>query len=324
MFNYVVRRTLQAIPLLLAISIILYGILYNMPGGPLAPYLQNPHITQADIVRLKHNLGLDQPVPIQYVKWLGHVLTGDMGWSTSNSEPVFQALIERLPATLELTITALLLALVVGLTAGILSAVYRYSALDYAITTFAFFGQSMPVFWLALMMQLAFAVHGIPLPGGYQIQLPSAGLSASDSFDLGDRLVHLILPAIVLAVLQIALFSRFMRSSLLEVIGTDYMRTAAAKGLPFRAILFKHGLKNALIPVVTVTALSLPGLIAGAIITETIFAWPGMGRLFINALNQSDLALLMGYLLLVAFFVVFSNLLADVVYAWLDPRVKYD
>jgi peptide/nickel transport system permease protein len=324
LFNYVVRRTLQAIPLLLAISIILYGILYNMPGGPLAPYLQNPHITQADIVRLKHNLGLDQPVPIQYVKWLGHVLTGDMGWSTSNSEPVFQALIERLPATLELTITALLLALVVGLTAGILSAVYRYSALDYAITTFAFFGQSMPVFWLALMMQLAFAVHGIPLPGGYQIQLPSAGLSASDSFDLGDRLVHLILPAIVLAVLQIALFSRFMRSSLLEVIGTDYMRTAAAKGLPFRAILFKHGLKNALIPVVTVTALSLPGLIAGAIITETIFAWPGMGRLFINALNQSDLALLMGYLLLVAFFVVFSNLLADVVYAWLDPRVKYD
>jgi peptide/nickel transport system permease protein len=319
-----VRRTLQAIPLLLAISVILYGILYNMPGGPLAPYLQNPHITQADIVRLKHNLGLDQPVPIQYVKWLGHVLVGDMGYSTSNSEPVFQALIERLPATLELTAAALLLALGFGITAGILSAVYRYTALDYAITTFAFVGQSMPVFWFALMMQLAFAVHGIPLPGGYEIQLPSAGLATNDSFDLSDRLVHLVLPAVVLALLQIALFSRFMRSSLLEVLGTDYMRTAAAKGLPFRTILFKHGLKNALIPVVTVTALSLPGLIAGAIVTETIFAWPGMGRLFYNALNQSDLALLMGYLLIVAFFVVFSNLLADVVYAWLDPRVKYD
>ncbi|HEY6486301.1 MAG TPA: ABC transporter permease [Candidatus Cybelea sp.] len=318
------RRTLQSIPLLLAISIILYGILYNMPGGPLAPYLQNPHITQADIVRLKHNLGLDQPVPIQYVKWLGHVLVGDMGYSTSNSEPVFQALIERLPATLELTAAALLLALGFGITAGILSAVYRYTALDYAITTFAFVGQSMPVFWFALMMQLAFAVHGIPLPGGYEIQLPSAGLATSDNFDFGDRLVHLVLPAIVLALLQVALFSRFMRSSLLEVLGTDYMRTAAAKGLPFRTILFKHGLKNALIPVVTVTALSLPGLIAGAIVTETIFAWPGMGRLFYNALTQSDLALLMGYLLLVAFFVVFSNLLADVVYAWLDPRVKYD
>ncbi|MFZ0682457.1 MAG: ABC transporter permease, partial [Candidatus Cybelea sp.] len=261
---------------------------------------------------------------IQYLKWLGHILVGDMGYSTSNSEPVFQALIERFPATLLLMGASLFIAITVGITAGIVSAVYRYSALDYAITTFAFFGQSMPVFWFALMMQLAFAVHGIPLPGGYQIQLPSAGISSSDTFDLGDRLVHLILPAIVLSLLQIALFSRFMRSSLLEVLGTDYMRTAAAKGLSFRTILYKHGLKNALIPVVTVTALSLPSLLAGAIVTETIFAWPGMGRLFINALTQSDLALLMGYLLLVAFLVVFSNLLADVVYAWLDPRVKYD
>jgi peptide/nickel transport system permease protein len=319
-----VRRTLQAIPLLIAISVILYGILYNMPGGPLAPYLQNPHITPADIARLKHNLGMDQPVPIQYLKWLGHILTGDMGYSTSNSEPVFQALIERIGATLELMGASLLISIVVGVTAGILSAVYRYSALDYVITTVAFFGQSMPVFWFALMMQLAFAVHGIPLPFGYQIQLPSAGIASSDTFDLGDRIEHLVLPTIVLSLLSIALYSRFMRSSLLEVLGTDYMRTAAAKGLSFRAILFKHGLKNALIPVVTVIALSLPSLLSGAIITETIFAWPGMGRLFINALNQSDLALLMGYLLLVAFLVVFSNLLADVVYAWLDPRVKYD
>jgi peptide/nickel transport system permease protein len=319
-----VRRTLQAIPLLLAISVILYGILYNMPGGPLAPYLQNPHITAADIARLKHNLGMDQPVPVQYVKWLGHILVGDMGYSTSNSEPVFQALIERFPATLELMGASLFIAILIGITAGILSAVYRYSVLDYVITTLAFFGQAMPVFWFALMMQLAFSVHGIPLPFGYEIQLPSAGISNSDTFDLGDRLTHLVLPAAVLSILGIATFSRFMRSSLLEVLGTDYIRTAAAKGLSFRVILFKHGLKNGLIPVVTVIALSLPGLIAGAIFTETIFAWPGMGRLFINALNQSDLALLMGYLLMVAFLVVFSNLLADVAYAWLDPRVKYD
>jgi peptide/nickel transport system permease protein len=319
-----VRRTLQAIPLLIAISVILYGILYNMPGGPLAPYLQNPHITPADIARLKHNLGMDQPVPIQYLKWLGHILTGDMGYSTSNSEPVLQALLERLGATLELMGASLFISIVVGVTAGIVSAVYRYSVLDYVITTVAFFGQSMPVFWFALMMQLAFAVHGIPLPFGYQIQLPSAGIGSSDTFNLGDRLEHLVLPTVVLSFLSIALYSRFMRSSLLEVLGTDYMRTAAAKGLSFRTILLKHGLKNALIPVVTVIALSLPTLLSGAIITETIFAWPGMGRLFINALNQSDLALLMGYLLLVAFLVVFSNLLADVVYAWLDPRVKYD
>ena len=303
---------------------ILYAILYNMPGGPLAPYLQNPHITAADIARLKHNLGMDQPVPIQYLKWLGHILVGDMGYSTSNSEPVFQALIERLPATLELMGASLVLSIGLGVAAGMISAVYRYSFVDYFITTLAFFGQSMPVFWFALMMQLAFAVHGIPLPGGYLIQLPSAGLSGSDTFDFGDRLVHLILPATVLSLLGLATFSRFMRSSLLEVLGTDYMRTAAAKGLAFRTILFKHGLKNALIPVVTIIALSLPGLIGGAIITETIFAWPGMGRLFITALNQSDLALLMGYLILIAFLVVFSNLLADVVYAWLDPRVKYD
>jgi len=173
-------------------------------------------------------------------------------------------------------------------------------------------------------MQLAFAVHGIPLPFGYQIQLPSAGIASSDTFDFGDRITHLILPATVLSLLGLATFSRFMRSSLLEVLGTDYMRTAAAKGLSFRAILFKHGLKNALIPVVTIIALSLPGLIGGAIVTETIFAWPGMGRLFYTALTQSDLALLMGYLVLIAFLVVFSNLFADVVYAWLDPRVKYD
>lgn len=319
-----VRRTLQAIPLLLAISVILYAILYNMPGGPLAPYLQNPHITAADIARLKHNLGMDQPVPIQYLKWLGHILVGDMGYSTSNSEPVFQALIERLPATLELMGASLFISIGLGIGAGMISAVYRYSFIDYFITTFAFFGQSMPVFWFALMMQLAFAVHGIPLPGGYMIQLPSAGLATSDTFDLGDRLVHLILPATVLSLLGLATFSRFMRSSLLEVLGTDYMRTAAAKGLAFRTILFKHGLKNALIPVVTIVALSLPGLISGAIITEDIFAWPGMGRLFYTALNQSDLALLMGYLVLIAGLVVFSNLLADVVYAWLDPRVKYD
>ena len=318
------RRTLQSIPLLLAISIILYGILYNMPGGPLAPYLQNPHITAADIARLKHNLGLDQPVPVQYLKWLGHILTGDMGWSTSNSEPVFQALTERFGATVELMGASLIIAILIGVTAGILSAVYRYSALDYVITTIAFFGQSMPVFWFALMMQLAFAVHGIPLPFGYQIQLPSAGISSSDTFDLGDRLAHLVLPAAVLSLLSIALFSRFMRSSLLEVLGTDYIRTAAAKGLAFRTILMKHGLKNALIPVVTVIALTLPSLLGGAIVTETIFAWPGMGRLFINAMTQSDLALLMGYLLLTAFLVVFCNLLADVVYSWLDPRVKYD
>lgn len=318
------RRTLQSIPLLILISIILYVILNNAPGGPLAPYLQNPHITPADIERLKHNLGLDKPIWFRYIAWLGQVLRGDFGYSTSNSEPVLQAILDRLPATLELMGASFIFAVVLGLAAGIFSAVRPYSFADYFITTLAFFGQSMPVFWFALMLQLGFAVHGIPLPGGYMVQLPSAGISSSDAFDLGDRLAHLVLPVIVLSLLTLALYSRFMRSSLLEVMKTDYMRTAAAKGLDFRTILFKHGLKNALIPVVTILALSLPGILGGAIVTETIFAWPGAGRMFFNALQQSDIALMMGYLLILAFLVVFSNLLADVLYAWLDPRVKYD
>jgi peptide/nickel transport system permease protein len=301
---------------------VLFTILQYAPGGPLTPYLQNPHITEADIIRLKHNLGLDQPGYVQYFKWLFRVLQGDFGWSMSNSEPVTQAILERLPATLELMGCAFVFSLAIGVTAGIISAVRQYSWLDYTVTTLAFFGQSMPVFWFALMMQLAFSVVGITA-FGYRFSLPSAGISTSDTFDLWDRLQHLILPTVVLSLLFIAQWSRFMRSSMLEVVRTDYMRTAAAKGVPQRTVILKHGLKNALIPLVTVVALSLPGLVAGAVVTETIFAWPGMGRLFYNALGQFDFALLMGYMMLVSFLVIFFNLVADLCYAWLDPRVKY-
>jgi peptide/nickel transport system permease protein len=319
----VIRRTLQAIPLLLLISIILYWILSNAPGGPLAPYLQNPHITAADIERLKHNFGLDQPLPIRYLRWLGLVAQGDLGYSTSNSETVVQAIVERLPATLLLTGTSFAISLLIGVSIGIFAAIKPYSIVDYTVTTLAFFGQSMPVFWFALMLQLAFAVTGVTA-FGYHFALPSSGISTNDDFDLGDRILHLILPTVVLSLVYIATWSRFTRSSMLEVIRTDYMRTAAAKGLDKLTIILRHGLKNALIPVVTIIALSLPGLFAGAVVTETIFAWPGMGRLFFNALGQFDFSLLMGYLLIVSFLVVFFNLVADIAYAWLDPRVKYD
>jgi peptide/nickel transport system permease protein len=302
---------------------ILYWILSNAPGGPLAPYLQNPHITPADIERLKHNFGLDQPLPIRYLRWLWLVLHGDFGYSTSNSMTVVGAIVDRLPATLLLMTSAFVVSLVIGVAAGIFAAVRPYSFGDYAVTTFAFFGQSMPVFWFALMLQLAFAVVGITA-FGYHLALPSAGMCADDSCPLGDRLVHLILPTVVLSLLYIATWSRFTRSSMLEVIKTDYMRTASAKGLDRASVIFRHGLKNALIPVVTVIALSLPGLVAGAVITESIFAWPGMGRLFINALGQQDFPLLMGYLMMISFLVVLFNLVADLAYAWLDPRVKYD
>jgi peptide/nickel transport system permease protein len=303
--------------------VILFYILHNAPGGPLAPYLQNPHITQADIIRLKHNFGLDRPVYVQYFAWLGKVLTGDLGYSTSNSEPVLTAILERLPATLLLIGSSFVISLAIGVGFGIVAALKPYSTIDYLVTTFAFFGQSMPVFWFALMMQLAFAVTGVTA-FGYHIALPSAGISSLDEFNIGDRIEHLILPAAVLSLLGIATWSRFMRSSMLEVIRTDYMRTAAAKGLNRVQVVFRHGLKNALIPLVTIIALSLPSLVAGAIVTESIFAWPGMGRLFINALGQFDFSLLMGYLMMVSVLVVLFNLLADVAYAWLDPRVKYD
>ncbi len=318
-----IRRTLQAIPLLLLISIILYWILSKAPGGPLAPYLQNPHITAADIARLRHNFGLDQPLPIQYLHWLGNVVRGNLGYSTSNSEDVVTAILQRMPATLLLMGTSFVVSLIIGVAFGIFAAIKPYTWGDYAVTTFAFFGQSMPVFWFALMLQLLFSVNGLTA-FGYHVALPSAGLSSSDDFDLGDRIQHLVLPTVVLSLLYIATWSRFTRSSMLEVVKTDYMRTAAAKGLDRTRIIFRHGLKNALIPVVTIIALSLPGLVAGAVVTETIFAWPGMGRLFFNALGQFDFALLMGYLMMVSVLVVFFNILADVAYAWLDPRVKYD
>jgi peptide/nickel transport system permease protein len=301
---------------------VLFTILQKAPGGPLTPYLQNPHITEADIIRLKHNLGLDQPAYVQYFKWLWQVVHGDFGWSMSNSEPVTQAILDRLPATLELMTCAFVFSITIGVVAGLISAVKQYSWVDYLVTTFAFFGQSMPVFWFALMVQLAFSVVGITA-FGYHISLPSAGIATQDNFDLGDRVQHLILPVLVLSLLYIATWSRFMRSSMLEVIRTDYMRTAAAKGVSQTAVILKHGLKNALIPLVTVIALSLPGLVAGAVVTETIFAWPGMGRLFFNGLQQFDFALLMGYMMLVSALVIFFNLLADICYAWLDPRVKY-
>jgi peptide/nickel transport system permease protein len=319
----VVRRSLESIPLLLLISVILFSILHNAPGGPLAPYLQNPHITQADITRLKHNFGLDRPVYVQYLSWLGHVVRGDLGYSTSNSEPVLNAILERVPATLLLMGSSFVLSLLVGVSFGIIAAVKPYSLVDSTITTFAFFGQSMPTFFFALILQLAFAVTGLTL-FGYHFALPSAGLSSSDDFSVGDRLLHLILPTAVLSLVSIATWSRFTRSSMLEVVRTDYMRTAAAKGLGRMRIILRHGLKNALIPVVTIIALSLPGLVSGAVVTEQIFAWPGMGRLFYNALGVFDFPLLMGYLIMVSTLVVLFNLVADVAYAWLDPRVKYD
>ncbi|HEV2038363.1 MAG TPA: ABC transporter permease [Candidatus Eremiobacteraceae bacterium] len=327
MLNYTLRRLLQAIPLLIFISIILFTILHFMPGGPLAPYMQNPHITEADIKRLQHNFGLDRPVYIQYLSWLGKYVTGDWGWSTMNSTPAREAILERLPATLELMGITYAVSITVGLIFGIVAAVKPYSLVDYFVTTFAFFGFSMPIFWFALMLQMLFAVKGIHLQAfgyAFDYNTPSAGMTSTEGGGFSDRAQHLILPVMALTLQFLANWSRFTRASMQEVLHAEYMRTAAAKGLPFMRILLKHGLKNALMPVVTITALSLPGIFSGAIITETIFAWPGMGRLFFTALQQQDFSLLMAYLVLSAWLVVLFNLIADLTYGWLDPRVKYD
>jgi len=329
MLTYTIRRLLQSVPLMLFISVLLFTILHGMPGGPLAPYMQNPHITAADIARLKHNFGLDRPVWVQYMSWLGAYVRGDWGWSTMNSTTVTAAIQDRLPATLELMGVSLVVSLIIGLAFGLLAAVRPYSLWDYFVTTFAFFGMSMPVFWFALLLQIIFAVNGIHfrIPfSDYRIDfnLPSAGQFDTDGGGFVDGLRHLILPTTVLSLIQIATWSRFTRASMQEVLHTDYMRTAAAKGLAFWNIIFKHGLKNALMPVVTIVALTMPSLVSGAVVTETIFAWPGCGRLFITALAQQDFALLMGYLVLISVLVVFFNLVADLAYGWLDPRVKYD
>src|SRR5579863_1499559 len=329
MLTYTLRRLLQSVPLMLFISIVLFSILHGMPGGPLAPYMQNPHITAADIARLRHNFGLDRPVWVQYLSWLGAYIRGDWGWSTMNSTPVIEAIRERLPATLELMSVSLIVSLVIGLAFGLLAAIRPYSLMDYFVTSFAFFGMSMPVFWFALLLQIFFAVWGIHfrIPfSDYRIDfsLPSAGQFDTDGGGFVDGLRHLVLPTIVLSLLQIATWSRFTRASMQEVLHTDYMRTAAAKGLGFWTIIFKHGLKNALMPVVTIVALTMPSLVGGAVVTETIFAWPGAGRLFFTALQQQDFSLLMGYLVLISILVVFFNLIADLAYGWLDPRVKYD
>ncbi len=317
MRRYIFRRILHSIPLLLIISIICFSLMHLAPGGPTALFAQNPKIRAEDIQRIRRNFGLDQPVPIQYLKWLKSVMLGDWGYSFVTGQPVTKMILERVPATLELMIGAFILSIILGVAIGILSAVKQYSFFDYIATLGSFFGFSMPVFWFALMMIFIFA--------GLLRWLPSAGMyTIGMDFSLIDRIRHLIMPTIVLSLLYIASWSRYMRSSLLEELCKDYVRTAKAKGLSERVVVLKHAVRNSLIPVVTVVALQIPSLFTGAIITETIFAWPGMGRLFYDSVTRQDYTVLMGILMIASALIVLFNLIADILYAWLDPRIRYD
>ncbi len=323
MIAFITRRLLQAIPLLWLISLVVFVLLHIIPGGPMAAYGNNPNMTAEDFARLEHELGLDAPLYVQYFRWLGAILRGDWGYSLASKRPVLVEIGDRLPNSVYLLSIALVVTLLIAIPIGILSAVRQYSILDHSVTTVAFAGQSIPIFWFGLMLIIVFHVmlrnplSGTPLfPGGGMYTL-------GEPFSLLDRIHHLILPVSMLAVVGTATYTRYMRASMLEVIGQDYIRTAHAKGASARRVIWRHAFKNAAMPVVTILALELPALFNGAVFTETIFSWPGMGRLFIESAFRYDYALLMAIILIGAGLTIFSNLLADITYAYLDPRIRY-
>jgi peptide/nickel transport system permease protein len=313
---YLTRRVLGTIPLLLGVSMILFAVLLLAPGGPADVYADNPGVSAASLENLKRELGLDQPIPVQYVRWVSAFARGEWGFSIRSGQPVLETALERIGPTLMLGGTAFALALVIALPLGVFSALRRYTTVDYIFTFLSFLGISMPIFWLALMLQAFFAVK--------LRWLPSAGLETIGGGDVLDRLRHIVLPACILAVANIASWGRFVRASMLDVLGLDYVRTARAKGLSERTVTYRHALRNALIPVVTIIALDFAGIVSGAVITETIFAWPGMGRLFIESMNGRDYPVLMALLMIGSFALVVTNLLTDLVYAAIDPRIRYE
>ena len=305
------------IPLLFGISLVLFGVIQAAPGGPEGALLQSGRfIDPAVIEAYRQRLGVDQPVPVQYVRWLAGAVQGDLGVSFSTTRPVSEMILERLPATVELMGASFLLAAVLAFFLGILSAIRQYSWFDHLGTGISFVGIAMPVFWLALILQLIFSVRL-----GW---LPVSGTQTVGASSLGDHLAHLVLPAFVLSFRYVAGWSRYLRSSLLGALRADYVRTARAKGLTESAVIGVHALRNALIPVVSIMALNLAGLFSGAVITETVFSWPGIGQLFVNAMYARDYPLLMGILLLGSLMVVVFNLVADILYGVLDPRIRYE
>ena len=322
MYQYLVRRLLGAVPLLLVISVMLFTILQLQPIHAWDQLLYRPNITAADRARILAYYGFDKPAPIQYLTWMRNLLHLDLGTSYFSHQPTLELVAQRLPNTAILMITAYSLALVLAIPIGVISAVKQYSRFDNIVTMGAFFGFSIPNFWLGLMLIILFAV--IPYEHlGFKI-FPTSGMYDSgvegDPFNLAW---HLVLPAIVLAVQFIAQYSRFIRSAMLDVLNHDFIRTARAKGLTEKRVVVRHAFRNALLPLISLMGLDIPRLFVGALITEQVFAWPGMGRLFWKAANDGDVQVLMGILILLAVLVVLGNLLADLAYGWADPRVQF-
>lgn len=319
MGRYIIRRLLQAIPLLFMVSIVVFGLIHLLPGGAQSVFL-NPKLSGAARAAIAHNLGLDQPLPVQYFVWIKGAVTGNFGNSFADGQTVLSDVGARVGPTIELFGSALVLALALAIPLGVLSAVRQYSIVDYVITFFSYFGISMPIFFFALIMQEIFSAKLGWLPDFGQ----NSDVTYSSTFDYFlDDVLHLILPMIVLSLAFMASWSRYMRSSMLDVKRQDYMRTAQSKGLGPITVLARHGLRNALIPVVTVVALNFGAIAGGAAVTETIFAWPGLGSFFILSLTARDYPVLMAMLLMSAVTVIFFNLVADVLYGVLDPRIRY-
>ena len=312
MRRYLIRRLAQGAVVLFVVSAVVFAIVHAAPGGP--ALLNNPDVDPKMAKEMEKQLGLDDPIPVQYARWLGNAVRGNLGRSYQHSLGTAELLWARIPNTLLLSGTALLLAVVLAVPLGMISAVYRYSALDYAATVTAFVGVSIPVFWLAILLIIVFSVTL-----GW---LPSSGmLTVGVPFSMRDRLLHLLMPSIVLATFPLAQLTRYVRSSMVDALAQDYVRTARAKGLPECSVLGRHALRNALIPMVTVLGVLTPRLLGGAVVTETIFAWPGLGRLAVEAAVTRDYPVILGATLLVSALVVLSNLITDFLYVVIDPRI---
>lgn len=327
MLRYIVRRLLGAIPLLLGIATLIFFVINLAPGDPTQFYF-NPNMPPEVTEQLRRNLGLDQPLHIQYVKWLRSFFMADFGYSFAQSRPVADILMEALPNTLMLAGAALVLVFVIGVVVGVGQAVRQYSWFDSISSVVALFFYSMPSFWLALMLMLLFSLKAHQW--GWPIAFPATGVTSVDYEFMGaadklrDRLMHLVLPVTTLTLALSAGVARYTRGQMLEVIRQDYVRTARAKGLPERTVIMKHGLRNSLLPVITLFGLYLPLLFSGTVLIEVVFAWPGMGRIIVDAIFQRDYPLVMATSFIAAALVVLGNLVADMLYAVVDPRIRTD
>lgn len=311
---YILTRLGQSILLLLLVSIVTFTIIRGAPGMPAV--LVNPDAASAaDVEQGMRNLGLDDPIPVQYLRWLGNAVRGELGDSYQQRQPVTDLILERLPATLLLSGIALAVALVIAVPLGIISALRPYGPIDYAATLISFIGISIPVFWFGILLVILFSVQWGWLPSGGMYTL-------GEPFSLQDRLRHLVMPVIVLSSIPMAQLMRFVRSSMRTELRQDYLRVARGKGLAESTVVWRHAVRNAMIPVVTIFGLLLPATVSGAPVTESLFAWPGMGRLAVDAAFQRDYPLIMGVTLFVSVLVIVTNLIVDIAYAYLDPRIK--